>query len=92
MSYENKKEWPRRISAFQIGDRVDAVDYKGICIMRLYSTILYVNDVNIFDTGSWYGGSVMDIIVLTEAEIKSNNLIRYSRDFIRYSYIYYIYT
>lgn len=60
-SFRNTKSWPVSLFDFQVGDRVDAVDYKG----------------------TWYPGSVIDLLVLSEREIKSHALTRYCRDFIR---------
>jgi len=58
-SYNNTKPWPSSLEFFQIGDRVDCLDYKG----------------------TWYSGSVMDLLDLTEKDIKQYQLMRYSRDF-----------
>jgi hypothetical protein len=60
-SYTNSKPWPSALQEFQIGDRVDAVDYKG----------------------NWYPGSIIDICMLTEKDIKTHNLVRFTRDFMR---------
>lgn len=60
-SYSNRKPWPASLAQFQIGDRVDAVDYKG----------------------SWYPGCVIDILYLTEKDIKTHSLTRYTREFMR---------
>jgi hypothetical protein len=60
-SYTNSKPWPSSLQEFQIGDRVDAVDYKG----------------------NWYPGSIIDICMLTEKDIKTHNLVRFTRDFMR---------
>lgn len=59
-AYNNTKPWPSSLEFFQIGDRVDCLDYKG----------------------TWYSGSVMDILDLTEKDIKQYQLMRYSRDFL----------
>lgn len=59
-SYNNTKTWPKSLEFFQIGDRVDCLDYKG----------------------TWYSGSVIDILDLTEKDIKQFQLMRYSRDFL----------
>lgn len=60
-SFGKIKPWPASLFDFQIGDRVDAVDYKG----------------------TWYPGSVIDLLVLSERDIKTHALSRYCRDFIR---------
>jgi hypothetical protein len=60
--------WPRRIEHFQVGDRVDAADYKG----------------------SWYAGSIQDVLQLTGRDLKeaaaaglSSSYQRFSRDNLR---------
>jgi hypothetical protein len=60
-TFSNRKPWPSMLAQFQVGDRVDAVDYKG----------------------AWYPGSVIDILYLTEKDIKTHALTRYTRDFLR---------
>ena len=60
-TFSNSKPWPSALQQFQIGDRVDAVDYKG----------------------TWYPGSVIDLFDISEKDIKTHNLTRYSRDFMR---------
>ena len=63
-TYSNSKTWPSTLAQFQIGDRLDAVDYKG----------------------TWYPGSIIDILYLTEKDIKTHALSRYTRDFTGMSY------
>lgn len=60
-TYDNTKAWPSSLEFFQIGDRVDCLDYKG----------------------TWYSGSVMDLLDLNEKDIKQYQLMRYSRDFMQ---------
>ena len=60
--------WPKRVEHFQVGDRVDAADYKG----------------------SWYAGSILDVLQLTGRDLKeaaaaglSSSYLRFSRDNLR---------
>ena len=61
---KRRRMWPKLIEHFQVGDRVDAADYKG----------------------TWYAGSIQDVLQLTGRDLKeaaAGSYLRYSRDNLR---------